>query len=66
MVICPKCKEEIVVLNWSENAVRFGIFGRDGYAIDSVESNGNDEYACPKCEEVLFKSDKEAREFLNG
>lgn len=66
---CPKCKEEIGTLSWSENAVRFGTynggtkFGMD-YEVDSVESAGNDEFMCPECDEVLFTDKKKAEEFL--
>ena len=43
--ICPHCKADVTILNWSENAVRFGTFEKDGdYVTDSVESNGNMEY----------------------
>ncbi len=67
---CPKCNEEITLLRWSENAVRFGTyFGKNQhnitYDVSSVESNGNDEFSCPECDEVLFNEEEKAEEFLN-
>ncbi|KKN51457.1 hypothetical protein LCGC14_0622730 [marine sediment metagenome] len=64
--ICPKCKGKISYLRWSENAVRFGSFEKDGdYITDSVEGNGGMEYLCPECDEVLFTDEQEANDFLH-
>ena len=64
--ICPKCKADITTLNWSENTVRFGTYEKDGdHVTDSVESNGDMEYCCPECDNVLFTDEKEANDFLH-
>lgn len=67
---CPKCKEEIDYLYWSE-ARHFGgdVCLKDGKIYYEEDYNsellGSDTtYTCPECDEILFEDSVGAESFL--
>lgn len=69
MPICPKCKEIITYLNWSEPKNCFGTYDLEsGYEEDgNVDiSQPNITYSCPECSEEFDFDEYEAKEFLKN
>jgi len=62
---CPKCGEEIsILLDWSRTWVLYYFNGEDYECAGESHTDNADEFACPKCGEVLFYDGEEARKFL--
>lgn len=72
IIICPKCKEEVMNLNFSKTTEHWGSVGLiDGEMefdeeFDICEHQKEYTYKCPSCGEVLFNTFEEAEEFLKG
>ena len=77
MLNCPKCKFEIDCLDHDVTATCGGSFysyeAKQGkkpcetYDLDSLMVNVEiDNWRCPECQEILFKQEDEAIEFLKG
>jgi len=69
MTKCPKCNKEIKILKL--RVVKHSIMMFDGKNYDEDEyfypSETDEEWVCPKCEEVLdIEDDGEATEFLEN
>lgn len=69
---CPECGEEIATLiAWipKEDRCKVSLNPNNtlNYEFDeSIEGKGTTEYACPLCNEVIFKSEADAEKFLRG
>ena len=65
MAKCPKCGEEIEVLDYQS----FGSEGGTYYGKDDYKNRWDDhdrtEYLCPECSKVLFTMQDDADEFLS-
>ena len=70
---CPKCGEEIDHLIYYAYELQKAYVGLDAYGNleygnwDSLGvTKGEPDYECPKCKEVLFHDEEEARRFLQN
>ena len=69
---CPKCGEEIeTLIAWIPKEDRCNVSLNhdntlDYESTDIIEGKGATEYACPLCNEVIFRNDIDAENFLKG
>ena len=66
MAKCPKCEKEINYLNnYSRCEVMVRLY-EDGFSkpLKIVKTLDAGDYECPKCNELLFTTEKEALAFL--
>ena len=66
MAVCPKCKQKIESLNNYESGEMKSYLNEDGgWEEDYFQGDGKtNDFECPNCQEVLFKDEEEAIEFL--
>jgi len=62
---CPKCKTEIDYLKNYQSGEKAFYFDGDEYdELGFYPDDRVNDYECPECNEVLFTSEEDAREFL--
>ena len=69
MVKCPECKNEIEDLRYSTKINSYGVLfvddkGNSDYDTKDFGDWEDTEFACPRCNKVLFVDSSEAEEFL--
>ena len=71
MATCRYCDEEITNLrvSWSETVYYADYYDANGWEEDTgqvdSEGDGNYEWECPECGEILFREEDEACEFFH-
>ena len=74
MVKCPKCKAEIENFTFSAKVVVSGVADLNTFKgkttlENQIDDYGNwldEEFYCPECDKLLFKSEDKAKKFLKS